>query len=92
MYLQGLESGHSLANADTSQGIRQPQTPRSWEGRYNCDLDSINLFKGYTQENASTHAFLAFLNFLLRTEPKLFLAFCRSRNFGGIKIEPKTSK
>ena len=24
----------------------------------NCDLDSINLFKGYTQEeNASTHAF-----------------------------------
>ena len=32
---------------------------------------------------------LAFLNFLLRTEPKLFLAFCCSRNFGGIKIEPK---
>jgi hypothetical protein len=38
-----------------------------------CNLDSLNLFKGYTQEeNANTHAFLAFLKFLLKTSPKGF--------------------
>jgi hypothetical protein len=40
----------------------------------NGHLDSMNLFRGYSQEeNAQTHAFLAFLNFLLQVlSPELF--------------------
>jgi hypothetical protein len=53
----------------------------------NCNLESINLFKGYKQEeNENTHAFLAFLNLLLHTNNKLFLTFWNSLKTG-IKID-----
>jgi hypothetical protein len=51
----------------------------------NGDLDSINLFKGYTQEeNSNTHAFLAFLNFLLHADRRDFFKLLRSFNCGDV--------
>lgn len=42
----------------------------------NNKLESINLFKGYSQEeNANTHAFLSFLNLLLNSSNNDFVHF-----------------
>ena len=55
----------------------------------NSDLDSINLFKGYSQkENEQTHAFLAFLNFLLHTDKKKFVLLWNSLKISRININP----
>ncbi len=49
----------------------------------NGHLDSMNLFRGYSQEeNAQTHAFLAFLNFLLHANAKVFQKYCGSLRLG----------
>ncbi len=54
----------------------------------NNKLESINLFKGYSQEeNENTHAFLAFLNSLLNSNKKEFLRF-----FNSLKIGIQTSR
>jgi len=49
----------------------------------NNKLESINLFKGYSQEeNANTHAFLAFLKALLNSSQKEFLSFFNYLDMG----------
>ncbi len=49
----------------------------------NSKLESINLFKGYSQEeNANTHAFLAFLKALLNSSKKEFTQFFNYLDMG----------
>lgn len=49
----------------------------------NNKLESINLFKGYSQEeNANTHAFLTFLKALLNSNRKEFVQFFNDLDMG----------
>jgi hypothetical protein len=55
----------------------------------NGHLDSMNLFKGYSQEeNAQTHAFLAFLNFLRHANARVFRAYWHSLGFNPHGVSP----
>lgn len=58
----------------------------------NEKLESINLFKGYAQdENAKTHAFLSFLYILLRSNETAFLFFWKELNLLSRNIRPKAT-
>jgi hypothetical protein len=52
-------------------------------------LESMNLFRGYSQEeNAQTHAFLAFLNFLLHANARAFQTYWHSLGLWPRRVTP----